>query len=101
MTYFGRMTAGLALVAAGLTAVEYALYHLIQAGSCISNGDFLEDTSCFDNAGAWYQAIPIGLAIGALGLLLFAARGAAPDAPPGAHRIRAGIVGWAAGLCAS
>jgi hypothetical protein len=38
------MTAGLALVAAGLPAVEWALFELIKARTCISNGDFLEDT---------------------------------------------------------
>lgn len=101
MGYLAKMTLGLALMAAGLTAAEYGLYHLIDAGSCISNGDFLSDLSCFDNAGTWYEAIPVGLAIGGLGLLLFAMRGAPPDAPLGTRTIGAGVVGWAAALCAS
>jgi Short C-terminal domain len=101
LNYLAKLTVGLALVAAGLTAAEYGLYHLIDAGSCISNGDFLSDLSCFDNAGTWYEAIPVGLAIAGLGLLLFAMRGQPPDAQPGTRTLSAGVVGWAAALCAS
>jgi hypothetical protein len=95
------MTAGLALAAAGLTAAEWALYHLILSGTCITNGDFLEDTGCFDTSGTWFKTIPAGLAVAALGLLLFASRGRPPDASASWHGIRAGALGWAAGLAAS
>ena len=101
MGYLGRMTAGLALGAAGLTAAEWALFQLIQAGSGISNGDFLEDTGCFDNSGTWFLTIPVGLAVAAAGLALFAARGRPPDADGAWQGIRAGSLGWAAGLAAS
>jgi hypothetical protein len=101
MRYLGRMTAGLALGAAGLTAVEWALFHLIQAGTCISNGDFLEDTGCFDTSGTWFFTIPVGLAVAAVGLGLFAARGRPPDADRSWQGIRAGSLGWAAALAAS
>jgi hypothetical protein len=101
MGYLGRMTAGLALAAAGLTAVEWALFHLIEAGTCISNGDFLEDTGCFDTAGTWFVTIPIGLTVAALGLGLFAARGRPPDADGSWQGVRAGSLGWAAALAAS
>lgn len=101
MGYLGRMTAGLALGAAGLTAVEWALFHLIQAGSCISNGDFLEDTGCFDTAGTWFLTVPVGLVVAAVGLGLFAARGKPPDADGAWQGIRAGSLGWAAAMAAS
>jgi hypothetical protein len=101
MGYLGRMTAGLAIAAAGLTAVEWALFHLIQAGTCISNGDFLEDTGCFDTAGTWFYTVPAGLAVAAIGLAAFAARGRPPDADPSWRGIRAGALAWAAGLAAS
>jgi hypothetical protein len=101
MGYLGRMTAGLAIAAAGLTAVEWALFHLIQAGTCISNGDFLEDTGCFDTAGTWFYTVPVGLAVAAIGLAGFAARGRPPGADPSWRGIRTGALGWAAGLAAS
>jgi hypothetical protein len=99
--YLGRMTIGLAVVAAGLTAVEWALFQLIQAGSCISNGDFLEDTGCFDKSGTWFLTIPVGLAVGAVGIGMFAARGRPADAEPSWQGIRAASLAWAAGLAAS
>jgi hypothetical protein len=99
--YLGRMTAGLALGAAGLTAAEWALFELIKAGNCISNGDFLEDTGCFDNSATWFVTIPIGLALAAIGLGIFAARGRPPDADGSWQGIRGGSLGWAAGMAAS
>jgi hypothetical protein len=99
--YLGRTTAGLGLLAAGLTAAEWALFELIKAGNCISNGDFLEDTGCFDKSGTWFVTIPIGLAIAAVGLAVFAARGRPPDADGSWQGIRAGSLGWAAGMAAS
>jgi hypothetical protein len=101
MGYFARMTTGLALAAAGLTAAEWSLFRLIQAGSCVSNGDFLEDTSCFDQAGTWFLTIPVGLTAAAIGFGVFAARGRPPDAKPSWQGIRAGSLAWAAGLAAS
>ena len=101
MGYLGRMTAGLAIAAAGLTAVEWALFHLIQAGTCISNGDFLEDTGCFDTSGTWFLTVPVGIAVTAVGFGIFAARGKPPDADGAWRGIRAGSLAWAAGLAAS
>jgi hypothetical protein len=99
--YLGKLTAGLALMAAAGTAVEYALYNLIRAFTCLSDLSFISDTACFTNAGTWAYTLPVGLAVGWIGMLVFAARGLPPDAPVSAYRVRAWIVAWAGGLCAS
>jgi Short C-terminal domain len=101
MPYLACTTAGLALLAAGLTATEFSLYHLIQAGTCISDLSFVSDTACFDKAGTWGVTLPVGIVVVAIGLAVFAARTTAPDAPPPAARVRTFAVGWGAGLAAS
>jgi putative oligomerization/nucleic acid binding protein len=102
MRYLVRMSAGLALLAAGLTAVEYALYHLVQAGTCITRGDFLTDNAgCITDSGSWAELLPPGGVVALVGTALFAARGAPPDAPASVRRLSAGVVAWSAGLAAS
>jgi hypothetical protein len=99
--YLVKTSAGLAMLAGGLTAAMYSLYHLIRAGTCLSELKFIEDTSCFDNTGTYFEALPIGLVVAGVGLFLFAGRGAPPDVPTGWRGFRAGPVGWAAVLAAS
>jgi hypothetical protein len=85
-----------------LTAVEYALYHLIQAGTCITRGDFLTDNAgCITDSGSWAELLPPGGIAALVGTAVFAARGAPPDAPASGRRLSAGVVAWSAGLAAS
>jgi putative oligomerization/nucleic acid binding protein len=101
--YLLRLSAGLAVFAAGLTAVEYALFHLMEAGVCLSRtSDFVVDVGCFDKAGTWYRTIPAGLGVAFLGLLLFGGRGLPDDAPgTGARKLSMGVVAWSGGFLAT
>jgi hypothetical protein len=114
MGYTARTSAGLALLAAGLTVVEYALFNLIHAGACLSNNDFTAVGGCFDGMPRWYRLIPVGLAFGILGLLLFRIRGTPPadpdpDPDPGREsetgaatgKLGTGVVAWSAAFVAT
>ena len=61
---------GLALCAAGLVAVNWAIYELVQVGTCASGGPYVSARQCPDGTGLKVLAIFAGICVGLIGTAL-------------------------------
>lgn len=93
-SYWFKTVLGLALFLAGLAAFEYALYELMQIGTCASGGPYVSAREC--PAGTFEKALlmPAGIVVGLAGIIVFALRGRRPGAADNARGLNAGVLGW-------
>ena len=93
-SYWFKTVLGLVLFLAGLAAFEYALYELMQTGTCASGGPYVSARPC--PAGTFEKALllPAGFIVGTIGIIVFALRGSRPGAPDGARSLNATLVAW-------
>ncbi len=94
MRYWIKAVAGLALFGAGLAALEYSLYELMQIGTCASGGPYVSARECPEGTTEKALLMPAGLIVGTIGILLFAFRGRRPGASPDARRVSSALLGW-------
>jgi Short C-terminal domain len=93
--YFVRTVIGFALFVAGLVAISYAVYQLLQVGTCASGGPYQVARECPDGIERLMLGIPGGLFAILIGGGIYSTRGRAPgsDRDPDVGRIAA--IGWA------
>jgi hypothetical protein len=101
--YLAKLTVGLALFAAAVTAADYAIFHLIQTGTCASGGPYVSARPCPKGTGTLIVSLTVAVFAGLAGLGLFAARGEPPRGDDEASssgasgaRLSAGVLGWSA-----
>ena len=94
MGYWVRAVLGLGLFLAGLAAFEYALYEVMQIGTCASGGPYVSARPCPEGTTEKVLLMPAGFIIGTIGILLFALRGKRPGAPKDGRRVSAMLLGW-------
>ncbi len=94
MKYFLRTVIGLGLMVLCATLMAYALYQLLQVGTCASGGPYVSARECPAGterlAIVFFPAI-IGLMIGAA---LYGGRGTPPGSEGGGLRVNAWILLW-------
>ena len=94
MRYFLRTVIGLGLMILCATLMAYALYQLLQIGTCASGGPYVSARQCPTGterlALAFFPAV-IGLLIGTA---VYGGRGAAPGGEGGGRRVSAWILLW-------
>ena len=78
MRYWVRSVLGLGLFIAAFVTFEYAVYELMQTGTCASGGPYVSARECPDGTFAKGLLIPVTFIAGAVGLLVFALRGDRP-----------------------
>ena len=84
MRYFLRTLIGLGLMVAAFVAISYAVYQLLQIGTCASGGPYVPARQCPAGTERIGFAIPIGIFAMLIGAAVYAGRGTAPgsDRPP-------------------
>jgi hypothetical protein len=82
------------LFLAGLAAFEYALYELMQIGTCASGGPYVSARPCPAGTAGRILLIPAGLLVGMIGIGVFAFRGRRPGASDDAATVSGGLLGW-------
>ena len=75
MSYWVKAVLGLALLLAGLAAFEYALWELMNTGTCASGGPYVSARECPDDTFWHILAITLAPFVGPTGALLLAFRG--------------------------
>ena len=94
MRYFLRTVFGLGLMLLGATLIAYALYQLLQIGTCASGGPYVSARECPTGterlAIVFFPAI-IGLMAGAV---IYGGRGTPPGSEGGGLRVNAWILLW-------
>lgn len=78
MRYLVRTAVGLGLMTASIVAVSYAIYQLLQIGTCASGGPYVVARECPTGTERVALAIPVSVVVLLVGAGLYAARGAAP-----------------------
>jgi hypothetical protein len=96
VSYWVRAGLGLALFVAGLAAFDYAVYALVQTGTCASGGAYVSARACPAGTAEKAMLIPGGVIAGMFGLMLLARRGRRSGAPDGPRRLNGGLFGWSA-----
>lgn len=84
MRYFLCTLIGLALMVAAFVATGYAVYQLLQVGTCASGGPYVSARQCPPGTERIGLAIPVAIVVLLIGAAIYAARGTAPgsDRPP-------------------
>ena len=84
MRYFLRTVLGLGLMVASFVAISYAVYQLLQIGTCASGGPYVPARQCPAGTERLGFAIPIAVLAMLIGAAIYAGRGTAPgsDRPP-------------------
>ena len=80
MRYFLKTTIGLALLIGAIVAISYAVYQLLQIGTCASGGPYVTARECPTGTEWLGLTIPIGVFVMLAGAVLYGTRGAAPGA---------------------
>ena len=78
MRYFLCTLIGLALMVASLVAIAYAVYQLLQIGTCASGGPYAVARECPAGTERLGLSIPVAVLTLLIGLGLYGARGRAP-----------------------
>ena len=78
MKYFLRTTIGLGLLIASIVAISYAVYQLLQIGTCASGGPYVIGRECPEGTEWLGLTIPISVFVMLFGAYLYATRGAPP-----------------------
>ena len=78
MGYFLKTTIGLGLLIAAIVAISYAVYQLLQVGTCATGGPYVSARLCPPGTERLGLAIPVAVFVMLGGAGLYAARGAAP-----------------------
>lgn len=78
MRYLLRTIAGLGLIVAGFTAVSYAVFELLQIGTCASGGPYVSARQCPPGTERIMLAIFPAVLLMLLGVWLYNGRGRAP-----------------------
>ena len=84
MRYLLRTLIGLGLMVAAFVAISYAVYQLLQIGTCASGGPYVPARQCPAGTERIGFAIPIAILAILIGAAIYAGRGTAPgaDRPP-------------------
>jgi hypothetical protein len=82
MKYFLKTVFGLGLLLASIVAISYAVYQLLQIGTCASGGPYVTARECPAGTERIGLAIPVAVFVMLFGAVLYATRGA----PPGSDR---------------
>lgn len=84
MRYLLCTLIGLALMVAAFVATGYAVYQLLQIGTCASGGPYVSARQCPPGTERIGLAIPVAIIAVLIGAAIYAARGTAPgsDRPP-------------------
>jgi uncharacterized membrane protein len=85
MSWLGRGAVGLLLMAVGLAALGFGLYHLTKTGTCASGGPYVSARPCPSGTGLHIAALIAGVFVFLAGGALFATRGRRaidPGLPP-------------------
>ena len=95
MRYWVKAVLGLALFLGGLAAFEYALYELMNIGTCASGGPYVSARECPEGTAQTALLMPGGFILGMIGVMVFALRGRRPGAGDDAWRASPWLLGWA------
>jgi hypothetical protein len=90
--YFLKTVVGLGLLVASIVAISYAVFQLLQIGTCASGGPYVSARECPSGIERVGLAIPVAAFVMLIGAALYATRGA----PPGSSR--KGKAGYALAL---
>jgi hypothetical protein len=82
MSYGTRTLAGLALMLAGVGALAFGLYKVIDIGTCASGGPYVSARACPSNTGLYITMISASVFVFLIGGWIFAGRGR-PATDPG------------------
>ena len=84
MRYLLRTVIGLGIIVASCVAISYAVYQLLQIGTCASGGPYVPARVCPAGTERIGFAIPIAVLAMLIGAAIYAGRGTAPgsDRPP-------------------
>lgn len=84
MRYLLRTLIGLTLIVAALVALGYAIYQLLQIGTCASGGPYVSARECPSGTERLGLLIPAAIVALLAGAIVYAGRGKAPgsDRPP-------------------
>jgi hypothetical protein len=81
--YFLCTLIGLSLIVASCVAIAYAVYQLLQIGTCASGGPYQVARECPDGTERMGLAIPVALITMLIGAVSYALRGRAPGSDRG------------------
>jgi hypothetical protein len=82
MSWLTRGALGLGLMALGIAALVFGLYHVVKTGTCASGGPYVSARPCPSDTGLHIAAITGGIFVFLAGGALFATRGRRAT-PPG------------------
>jgi hypothetical protein len=95
MSYWVKAILGLALFLVSITAFEYALWELMNTGTCASGGPYVSARPCPEGTAEKALLLPAGFILGFIGMGVFTARGRRPGAAKDAWQVSPWLVGWA------
>lgn len=94
MRYFLKTVIGLALLVAGIVAVSYSVYQLLQIGTCASGGPHVSARECPPGTERIGLAIPVAVIAMLAGAGLYATAGPPPGSDRGGQGVFAIALIW-------
>jgi hypothetical protein len=94
MSYWVKAVLGLALFLVALAGFEYALWELMNTGTCASGGPYVSARECPEGTAAKALLLPGGFVLGFIGVAIWAMRGRRPGAAKDARQVNPFLMGW-------